>query len=67
MHLWVKLRFPPWTCQVKPDKISQEFVDGVCNVIAMDVLHLCKSNVGTSPLPAANEKCIASKQATANE
>ncbi len=67
MHLWVELRFPPRTCQVKLDKISQEFVDGVCNVIAMDVLHLCKNNVGTPPLPAANEKCVASKQATANE
>jgi hypothetical protein len=61
-----------WNCvfccgHVKPDKISQELADGVCNVIAKGILHLCKNNGGTVPLPAANKKCITSKQATANK
>jgi hypothetical protein len=47
--------------QLKPDKISQEFVDGVCDVIAKGVMHLCKNNGGTAPLPAANKKYFASK------
>ncbi len=61
-----------WNCifhhgHVKPDKISQKFADGVCNVIAKGVLHLWKNNGGTSPLPAKNRKRVASKQATANK
>jgi hypothetical protein len=52
---------------VKSDEISQEFVDGVGNVIAKGVLHICKNNGGTAPLLAENKKCVASKQATANK
>ncbi len=52
---------------IKPDKILQEFADGVCNMIAKGVLHLCKNNEETAPLQAVNKKCIASKWATANE